>query len=298
MSLFDQLVDDALNGQQALAPLRVVVEKELLHHDIMLALSSAGMLAQLTFIGGTCLRACYGSNRLSEDLDFTGGADFDRESLIDLARVLVEQLKGKYGLEVQVSAPVRDIGNVDTWKLKVQTRPGRRDLPAQRINIDVCSIPSYMPQPVLLINLYGVDMGTSGLILQAQAREEIYVDKIVAFALRPNRIKNRDLWDLLWLRQQGVKPAMELLAKKLVDHHCEPQRFLGLFKTRAALLEDDVSVVADFRKEMSRFLPIDIVVQTVNEPAFWAVLVRHIKDLAAISERTLNSGNGEPDFKM
>jgi predicted nucleotidyltransferase component of viral defense system len=65
MSLFDQLVDDALNGQQALAPLRVVVEKELLHHDIMLALSSAGMLAQLTFIGGTCLRACYGSNRLA-----------------------------------------------------------------------------------------------------------------------------------------------------------------------------------------------------------------------------------------
>jgi hypothetical protein len=74
----------------------------------------------------------------------------------------VEQLKGKYGLEAQVSAPVRDIGNVDTWKLKVQTRPGRGDLPAQRINIDVCSIPSYMPQPVLLINLYGVDMGTSG----------------------------------------------------------------------------------------------------------------------------------------
>ncbi|MFD2882708.1 nucleotidyl transferase AbiEii/AbiGii toxin family protein [Pseudomonas lini] len=61
---------EALKNKQDLAPLRVVVEKELLHHDIMLALSSAGMLAKLTFIGDTCLRACYGSNRLSEDLDF------------------------------------------------------------------------------------------------------------------------------------------------------------------------------------------------------------------------------------
>ena len=69
MSLFDVLVDEALKNQQELAPLRVVVEKELLHHDILRVLSTAGLLTQLTFIGGTCLRACYGSNRLSEDLD-------------------------------------------------------------------------------------------------------------------------------------------------------------------------------------------------------------------------------------
>lgn len=34
MSLFDQLVDQALKAKADLAPLRVVVEKELLHHDI------------------------------------------------------------------------------------------------------------------------------------------------------------------------------------------------------------------------------------------------------------------------
>nr|WP_313848416.1 nucleotidyl transferase AbiEii/AbiGii toxin family protein [Pseudomonas lini] len=74
------------------------------------------------------------------------------------------------------------------WKLKVQTRPGRKDLPARRINIDVCSIPSYQPQPMQLLNPYGVEMGTSGLILQAETREEIYADKIVAFALRPGAV--------------------------------------------------------------------------------------------------------------
>jgi len=51
MSLFDALVDAALKNQQDLAPLRVVVEKELLHHDILRVLSGAGLLTQLTFIG-------------------------------------------------------------------------------------------------------------------------------------------------------------------------------------------------------------------------------------------------------
>jgi len=287
MSLFDELVDEALKNNQNLAPLRVVVEKELLHHDIMLALSSAGMLAGLTFIGGTCLRACYGSNRLSEDLDFTGGAGFNRESLTKLAEVLVSTLKTKYGLEVEVGEPVREEGNVDTWKLKVQTRPGRKDLPAQRINIDVCSIPSYLPQPMLLLNPYGVDMGTSGLILQAETREEIYADKIVAFALRPNRIKNRDLWDMVWLRQQGITPKFDLVANKLSDHRSEQGEFLRLFKERSELLDSDPKVVVDFRKEMSRFLPGELVAQTVNEPAFWTFLVTHIRELHVATKNAL-----------
>ena len=37
MSLFDQLVDQALKNQVELSPLRGVVEKELLHHDIIRA---------------------------------------------------------------------------------------------------------------------------------------------------------------------------------------------------------------------------------------------------------------------
>ena len=98
MSLFDELVDEALNNMQELAPLRVVVEKELLHHDILRVLSGARLLTQLTFIGGTCLRACYVSSRLSEDLDFTGGAHFTRDQLASFSTILIQSLKAKYGL--------------------------------------------------------------------------------------------------------------------------------------------------------------------------------------------------------
>ena len=72
---------------------------------------------------------------------------------------------------------------------------------------------------MMLLNPYAVDMGTSGLIIQAQSREEIYADKLIAFAFRPNRIKYRDLWDISWLHSQAIKPRLELIPHKLKDQN-------------------------------------------------------------------------------
>lgn len=287
VSLFDRLVDEALRNRHALAPLRAVVEKELLHHDILRVLSDAGLLAHLTFIGDTCLRACYGSNRLSEDLDFTGGAYFTRASLAAMSQVLIDNLKAKYGLLIEVSEPTRVVGNVDTWKLKVQTRPERKDLAAQRVNIDVCAIPSYQAQPRVLLNPYGVEMGTSGLIVQAQSREEIFADKILAFALRPNWIKNRDLWDIGWLYQQGVKPALELVPAKLNDHRVAASSCLQLLEARRLSMHDDAKIAADFKQEMRRFLPQTIVADTVSKPEYWLFLVGLVDELCAKTIRSI-----------
>ncbi|MGL4315717.1 MAG: nucleotidyl transferase AbiEii/AbiGii toxin family protein [Pseudomonas sp.] len=292
MSLFDQLVDQALSRNADLASLRVVVEKELLHHDIMLALSEAGLLETLCFIGGTCLRACYGSNRLSEDLDFTGGADFNRDDLAQLKLVLIDKLQTKYGLQVEVSEPSKESGNVDTWKLKIQTRPEAKHLPAQRINIDVCAIPTYRRTPKTLLNPYGVEMGTQSLILNAEALEEIYADKILAFALRHGRIKNRDLWDLLWLKQQGVEPALELLPNKLDDHQVSVPVFLQRVAERSASLTAEPQIKQDFRNEMQRFLPPRIVAETVNNDKFWDYLSNEIPHLMQRVESHLK-GNGQ-----
>jgi predicted nucleotidyltransferase component of viral defense system len=298
MSLFDELVDEALNNKQEVARLRVVVEKELLHHDILRVLSGAGLLTQLTFIGGTCLRACYGSNRLSEDLDFTGGSDFTRDQLAAMSNTLIESLKAKYGLEINVTDPVREEGNVSTWKLKVQTRPGRKDIPAQRINIDVCAIPSYQPRPMALLNPYGVEMGTSGLILQAQSREEIFADKLVAFALRPNRLKNRDLWDIAWLHQQQIKPALDLIKNKLNDHHAQTDAYLNAFAERSASLNKDLEIAKEFRKEMARFLPNETVKETVNSEKFWEYLSNLLESYHLQLIKTLEGKDKSPEFKM
>jgi predicted nucleotidyltransferase component of viral defense system len=279
MSLFDQWVDEALKNRSDLAPLRIVVEKELLHYDILQTLSSAGLLAKLTFIGGTCLRACYGSNRLSEDLDFTGGKNFNRKTFSLLSKTLVDNLKAKYGLDVIVTEPTREIGNVSTWKLKIQKRPGKKDQPAQRINIDICSIPSYEPRPMMLLNNYRLEMGTSGLILQAESREEILADKMVAFALRANRIKHRDLWDIVWLHQQGVKLPVQLVKLKLKDHHCKVSHFLSSLHARQKSLKNNPQLFSEFQKEMHRFLPSELIAGTIKQAAFWSFLTNLMDDL-------------------
>jgi predicted nucleotidyltransferase component of viral defense system len=273
VNMFDQLVGEALRDVPQFSPLRVVVEKELLHHDILREMSRAGFLRDLTFIGGTCLRACYGSPRLSEDLDFTGGADFSRESLMDLGNILVARLETKYGLPVTVTEPVREEGNVDTWKLRVVTRPDRKHLPAQRINIDICALPSYDRHPMMLRNHYGVDMGTSGLILQAQSREEILADKIVAFSLRPNRLKNRDLWDIVWLHQQGVILPVDLVVRKAADRQVDLPSFGKRLQTRLDFLHKDPGCHKEFLSEMRRFLPPQAVAETLLQDDFWKVLV-------------------------
>lgn len=227
MNLFDRLVDQALQNQTGLGPLRVVVEKELLHHDIL-----------------------------------------------------------------------REMGNVNTWKLKVVTRPERKDLPSQKINIDICSIPSYDRRPMLLRNRYGVEMGSSGLILQAQSREEILADKIVAFALRPNRIKYRDLWDIAWLKQQNISLPLALIPKKAADHRRELDEFVDLLAERAEQICSIPIFHDEFLSEMSRFLPPDIVAKTVNKPDFWTYLTELIRTECNAVQHSIKHASAESGLRM
>ena len=289
MNLFDKLVDEALKNQPNLLSLRMVVEKELLHHDILRILSEHGLLKDLTFIGGTALRACYGGNRLSEDLDFTGGIDFTRSNLSEMGQILTKSIYDKYEFEVTVSEPQKDSGNVDTWKIRITTRPEHKTLPAQRINIDICAITSYERRPMMLINPYRVDMGTNGLIIQVQSLEEIYTDKIIAFALRPNRIKYRDLWDIIWLRQKGIAPKIELIPHKLKDRKCNINDFLDLLIKRVKSLKDE-ELGVEFIKEMTRFLPSEQM-HIISQSGILSFLHDVMSEISLLSSRMLGSEN-------
>lgn len=279
MNLFDKLVTEALQHQPALSPLRIVVEKELLHHDILRIMRDNNLITSLTFIGGTSLRCCYGSVRLSEDLDFTGGSNFSRTQLSSMGTMIIKDLQGKYGLQITVSEPIKDKQNVDTWRIKIITRPEAKHLPTQLINIDICAVPSYERRPMLLLNPYGVDMGTSGLIVQVQSREEIYADKLLAFAFRPNRIKYRDLWDIMWLHGQGFKPRITLIPHKLKDRQHTLDFFSKSFKERLKTLKEHSAMATEFTQEMRRFLPVAQINTTLEQENLWQCLIDLMDDL-------------------
>ncbi|MBQ7158200.1 MAG: nucleotidyl transferase AbiEii/AbiGii toxin family protein [Treponema sp.] len=251
MTAFDTLVEQVISQNTDYPTLRTVIEKELLHYDILRCMSEAGFLKNLTFMGGTCLRDCYGSVRLSEDLDFTGGFDFSKNDLSELGDVIQKTVHHKYNLPVMVTEPEKENGNTETWKIKIITRPERPDFPSQKINIDICMLPSHERKVSMLKNPYGIDMGTDGVLLYAESLAEILCDKVIAFARRPNRVKNRDLWDIHWLSQKSVALNRELLLKKLDDRKIAEIDFLGQYKMRLSEVRGGQK---SFLFEMRRFL--------------------------------------------
>ena len=90
---FVAVAAEIIRNDPGLASCAPVVEKELLHHELLGAMSDAGFLRSLIFKGGTCLRLCHGGLRLSEDLDFSGGASFDDAMMDGLGKPLVGSVR-------------------------------------------------------------------------------------------------------------------------------------------------------------------------------------------------------------
>ena len=124
-------------------------------------------------------------------------------------------------------------------------------------------------------------MGTDGLILQVQTREEIMADKWVALVFRPNRVQYRDLWDLLWLDQQGIKLDADLVFQKLNDRKRTRTEFAAGLVGRLDDLEKNPEHQQTFRKEMERFLPASEVRAANRQAEFWSLLMFNLRDHAA-----------------
>lgn len=113
------------------AGLTPVIEKEIVHYEIIRSLGRNGLLQDITFQGGTSLRLCYGSQRYSEDLDFVAGDKFDSLPLDDFSRTLRCDLLRSYDTEVSVREPkvVNDLDGVGMrrWTVSVNTNIARPD---------------------------------------------------------------------------------------------------------------------------------------------------------------------------
>lgn len=275
MNAFDSIVEKVLSINSTYIPLKPVVEKEILHHDILRIMNDGGFLEKLVFMGGTCLRMCYGSQRLSEDLDFTGDFDFTKERLSGLGSMLKDSLFKKYGLDVTVTEPHKEDGNTDTWKIKLITKPEQPDFPSQKINIDICRLPSHDSKIRIPNNYYGIDMGTEDLLMRAESMEEILCDKLIAFANRTNRVKNRDLWDIFWLTRKNIAKNDSLLKQKLADRRISYEDFHSKYDRR---IEEIKTGQEPFLNEMKRFLFPEAFSKSFTSPMWWEYLIQILEE--------------------
>ncbi|BFM22216.1 nucleotidyl transferase AbiEii/AbiGii toxin family protein [Gilvimarinus japonicus] len=273
-----------------------VIEKEILHHDIMDVLIKHGAMQRLTFIGGTSLRMCYNSARLSEDLDFNGGHDFKPADFNGLESEIQTYIQNKYETDVWVNKPADDTqGDTASWKISIIKEANRPDLPRQKMHIDVCAIPSFDIEKRPLLNHYNIVVPTEGILVPVQSLQEILADKFIALAYRARRIKPRDIWDIVWIKQRGVELSKELVDKKLAARHKQSDDFRQALTIQLAKLTQDDEVHDDFNMEMSRFIPKKIKERTLDNPEYWAYVQEEVSATASV---LLNDSAPKNKFDM
>lgn len=264
-----------------LKELKPVVIKELIHYEILWILDEKGFSDELTFHGGTALRLCFDSYRLSEDLDFAGGPDFSSKQVQRIAEILQKHLLIRYGLEVSVKEPKpqkkKELGvSVASWRISVSLNNLQKHLPQQRIKIYISTLkPRSRTVLPIQLNYPVLPSGVGDTILHVMSREEIMSNKLVSLpnSAYQNRIRLRDVWDISWLHRQRVKPNFEWISEKIAEYK------INDFAKRVATIQKrllEVETQDQFKEEMVKFLPPVSLNRTINRPEIIAYIIRTV----------------------
>ncbi|HDZ51464.1 hypothetical protein LCGC14_0112680 [marine sediment metagenome] len=299
MQNFAKLVDLAITpGSEGLRP---VIEKEILHYDILFALDRENLLGDLTFQGGTCLRLCYESPRFSEDLDFVGGFDFTQDRLMKIRECVMDHIGMRYGLEVDVKNPKQMSEEVtywglktDRWQVAVTTNAGRADLPRQKIKLEVANVPAHTStlRPVNR-NYNFLPPSYQDLLVPSETKNEIMADKVVSLSACRHYIRYRDIWDLQFLKRSKAVLDPGLVETKIRDYQSDD------FKTSLGEMRDDVRKIAmsdTFKNEMIRFIEPASRARTLDKPGFFEYLGDTVSEILSEAYDTLYEPVPEFDY--
>lgn len=161
----------------------------------------------LFFKGGTALKIIFGSNRFSEDLDFT--TSLDKSEIDDLVKLAVVQLQKEYSdITVKDLDVIQGISKKILLPIEISLQPLTIKLDfSQRENVIIPKLSTiYTDLPLTLTSLIH-HLGDS----------EILAEKYRAII---NRVKGRDLYDFLFLLKKNVNFDEKLTSQKL-DYYNE-----------------------------------------------------------------------------
>ena len=239
-----------------------VIEKELIHYDVLAALEKLGLLERLVFHGGTCLRLCYGAQRRSEDLDFAYNGPLDELDLNGLGDLVSETLGRKFGLTATVRPPRKTVefatAKMQRWWMVVDTAPERPDLPSQKLKIELISVETFTSEVRRVTRNYDYLAPSAGNTLAVcESMGEILADKMVSFVNTPTTyVRSRDVWDMMYLLSRpecDVQSAFALVPKKRQIYGCRLSD--GEFASAGEERVRNVAGSPDFSAEMRRFMP-------------------------------------------
>lgn len=282
---FNALVEQAMAAGDY-RHMRPVIEKELLHYDILHSLDRHRLLDHLVFQGGTYLRLCHGAPRFSEDLDFVGGRDFNSGDLETMKDCIERDIGKRYELKVQVKPPkllgqepgYRDV-RVDKWQISVITAPDRPDIPRQRIKLEVAAVPAWTREVHALRRNYDfLPDGYEDILVPAETLDEIMADKLVSLINCRHFVRHRDIWDLRWLGQRSANPDPALLEHKIEDYRVDdwPELARAMYENLPDIIKGK-----EFHDTLTRFIPVDVQARTLGRDDFLEHLIQSTESLIA-----------------
>lgn len=158
------------------------------------------------FKGGTAIRLAYGSDRFSEDLDFTVTRGIDNP--IDYAKKTVDSLTVEIP-DISMK-PVKTIAG-QSAKISLQSFASHQPL---TIKLDFSLREDVLTPQLAAIKTSLPIAGTP--LVDTVSKEEILAEKIRAVI---NRRKGRDIYDLWYLLHTGALVTKTLIEKKLLFYH-------------------------------------------------------------------------------
>jgi predicted nucleotidyltransferase component of viral defense system len=153
------------------------------------------------------------------------------------------------------------------------------------------AIPSFDVEKRPLLNHYNIVVPTEGLLIPVQSLQETFADKLIALAYRARRIKPRDIWDIVWIKQRGINLSLDLVDRKLAARGKLKKDFTEALQIQLEKLMQDDEVRNDFSMEMSRFIPQQIRERTIDNSEYWAYVqaeVRAVSRLLLYDEASKN----------
>lgn len=240
--------------------------KEYLQILVLSFLYSLKKYQNLVFYGGSCLRFCFGLNRLSEDLDFI---DLKKKvNLKELKKDLVDFFKKETDLRLEIK--------IQKFRLYLKfpileelglAQKGGSNLLFLKIEIfkqfDFCSnfkiqiIPVFKFNKSVLIRTFDLSTLMATKLRAALFRKWEKTDKkgkVLA------RVKGRDYYDLMWYFQKEIKPNLKCLEvkteKKLKEILLKIIKKLDQRSIRLDLeaLIEDKNFVKDLSKNLKNIL--------------------------------------------
>lgn len=258
-----------------------IVQKELLHYEILFALDRTNLLQELVFRGGAALRLCYGAPRLSGALAFAGGPEFDAGSLGDAKTVLERRVRRRFDLEAVVEESHAESGMsgvaAHQWWLEVKLAGSRPEQPRLRVRLEVAAAPAYSREVrAQSANYSGLPDGYGDLLIAAESLDEVMADKLVSLLVRGDSVRHRDIWDLRWLKKRRATARVDWVARKLGDYGTA-----DYLKKLEAMRERLPEIVQgqEFRTAMSRYLPQEVFETTMDRKEFPPFLAGEVQDL-------------------